>query len=411
MSDAVTASAIRSAWFSAGSAKLKPVQIQPDGSALVDGIATNETVHHSGVQLSYDGSKDAFSEQNWPFRNIREQHDVLKAIGTAEEISFDDEARAVRVVSRITSVETDAIQKLKDNVYKAYSVGIEWFTDDEELLPDGTLLIHKYRLFELSIVDSPDNPTTTLTLFSSRHKEGTMSTQKTTKTQPDGNTATPEKKIGGNTATAAATPAAATPVPDSGARLTALEGTVKTLQANTAEAVESLSKEMAAQIMEAVTSMNEQMEALASAIRVAVGTNDETTPNPEDEAAAAEAATAVAADGQAQAIATQVNKNTLLATQTAEMTAKATEALEKSAACLEGFDKRLDVIERIPAGRSVRSASAATRDFSFDDDDAFKGDGKLDWKTAERLIATAAPENQAEMRSKAVKLMLGDTGK
>jgi hypothetical protein len=134
-----------------------------DGSLEVEGVATDETVDSQGDVLTYEGSKAAFG--GWR-GNVREQHDVHKAVGKALDIVFDDAARSITVKSRISSGAPDTITKIEDEVLTCYSVGGGKPTKVSKKTVGGKTVrvVEAWPMNELSVVDAGANPNATFQL-------------------------------------------------------------------------------------------------------------------------------------------------------------------------------------------------------------------------------------------------------
>jgi hypothetical protein len=134
-----------------------------DGSLEVEGVATDESIDSQGDVLTYDGSKKAFG--GWR-GNVREQHDVHKAVGKALDVVFDDDARAITVKSRISSGAADTITKIEDGVLTCYSVGGGKPTKVSKKTINGKLVrvVEEWPMNELSVVDAGANPNATFQL-------------------------------------------------------------------------------------------------------------------------------------------------------------------------------------------------------------------------------------------------------
>jgi len=85
----------------------------------VSGWATGEGIDKQDEVVSYDASKDAFSD--WP-GNIREMHEP-RAVGKAIEIIPDDDARKVWVTAKISKGANDTWEKILDKTLTGFSIG------------------------------------------------------------------------------------------------------------------------------------------------------------------------------------------------------------------------------------------------------------------------------------------------
>lgn len=139
----------------------------PDGSVLVEGIATAEEIDKQGEAVSYEGSKAAFTEWSEGFArvtngaslgNIREMHGPVAA-GKAIGWTADDTRKAIVLRARIS--DTAAAQKVRDSVYTGYSIGAPGHTVKREIVKNGDTefpMVMAYTLSEVSIVDNPACP-------------------------------------------------------------------------------------------------------------------------------------------------------------------------------------------------------------------------------------------------------------
>lgn len=144
---------------------------------IVEGFATLDNVDEAGDRVTSDASLDAFN--NW-FGNIREMHAptaVGKAIDFKQDTYTDPESgqtyNGVWVKAKISKGAEDTWQKVLDGTLAGFSIG--GMTQEKERdvykSADGTEKpiwnITKYRLTELSLVDSPCNRLATISLVKS----------------------------------------------------------------------------------------------------------------------------------------------------------------------------------------------------------------------------------------------------
>lgn len=148
-----------------------------DGTLMVEGIATTETVDGDGEVVEADAVKAALPDfLRLGSGPLREMHQPLAA-GRVDAAAVGADRR-----TRITATVVDpvAIRKVKAGVYKGFSIGGKVVARD----PDDRNTITALRLTEISLVDRPANPDAVITLVK---LEDTDMTE----------TETPPKKTGG----------------------------------------------------------------------------------------------------------------------------------------------------------------------------------------------------------------------
>lgn len=132
----------------------------PNGDWLVQGRAINETVHQHGTiktVFDYPSAKRAF--ETWR-GNVREQHDVTKAVATGIDWTPNDAEKAIDLVVRVSKGSSDTWHKLNDNVLTGFSVNLKqpykatWETINNERV----LRYSDYEFAEISLVDAPGIP-------------------------------------------------------------------------------------------------------------------------------------------------------------------------------------------------------------------------------------------------------------
>lgn len=134
---------------------------ESDGSLLVPGTVTSEAVDSDGDIVTFEAAQDGLSEENWPWRNIREMHQPIAA-GTALEIVPNEAERSWDVVARISAASQDAQTKVLDETYKGFSLGFDvpaGFYKRELINGEMVGVCHKIKVHEISLVDAPANPT------------------------------------------------------------------------------------------------------------------------------------------------------------------------------------------------------------------------------------------------------------
>jgi hypothetical protein len=116
---------------------------QPDGSVIVEGVASNELPDSQGEIVKADAMRDAICGfMQWA--NIREMHRP-SAVGTALECKVDEKGQT-NLRARI--VDSEAVKKVMAGVYKAFSIG-------GSMLAKSGNAITRLILSEISLVDRP----------------------------------------------------------------------------------------------------------------------------------------------------------------------------------------------------------------------------------------------------------------
>lgn len=115
---------------------------------IVEGVISSEAIDSDGESISYDALKEA-ADDYMRFANLREMHDPKTAAGKVLKFICDDASRTVRIIAKV--VDKDAWQKVKEEVYKGFSIG------GRALERIGNK-ITKLLLKEISLVDRPANP-------------------------------------------------------------------------------------------------------------------------------------------------------------------------------------------------------------------------------------------------------------
>lgn len=154
-----------------------PIQKIDEEERIVYGYATVEEVDAHDQIVSYEGSKEAFS--SW-VGNIREMHDNTRAIGKKVTVEFDDDHKGVWLGAYISeSVDgQNAWQKIKEGVLTGFSIGGKVLKFGTKKIGDKThTVIERYKLGEVSVVDSPAAPSAVLQIVKSS-AGGLVSTEK-----------------------------------------------------------------------------------------------------------------------------------------------------------------------------------------------------------------------------------------
>lgn len=155
------------------SAPLMKVNIQ---KRTVGGFATLNNVDEARDIVEADASSEAFSK--W-FGNIREMHDK-KAVGKAiswKPSTYTDENgteyEGIWVEAKISKGAEDTWQKVLDGTLSGFSIGGATLEKQRDIVKDSDGASHqvwritKYKLTELSLVDSPCNRLATISLIKS----------------------------------------------------------------------------------------------------------------------------------------------------------------------------------------------------------------------------------------------------
>jgi phage head maturation protease len=116
-----------------------------DEKRMVYGYASTETLDSQEEKVSKDAVADALTDyMKWA--NIREMHQP-SAVGVAKEAEIDD--KGLYVVAKV--VDDDAWNKVKEGVYKGFSLGGKKVAKVQDT-------ITALKLTEISLVDRPANP-------------------------------------------------------------------------------------------------------------------------------------------------------------------------------------------------------------------------------------------------------------
>lgn len=132
---------------------------------LVSGFATLDNIDKQGHVVDFDGSVEAFAK--WR-RNIREMHGN-DAIGKAVDIEarpyYDPETdrmyNGIYLTVYVSKTAEEAWTKVLEGIYTGFSIGGRIVEKDEGYdaeRDEWYVLIKKYELVEVSLVDTPANP-------------------------------------------------------------------------------------------------------------------------------------------------------------------------------------------------------------------------------------------------------------
>jgi len=142
---------------------IEKVEAQADGTIKVHGIATTEAMDDQGEVVKADAMRAAIPDY-MRFPAIREMHQ-LQAAGTALEADVGDD-NITRIVAHV--VDPVAVSKVKNNVYRGFSIGGR-VTKRE---PGNPKAITGLVLNEISLVDRPANPEATYDCWKASNMAG-----------------------------------------------------------------------------------------------------------------------------------------------------------------------------------------------------------------------------------------------
>ena len=139
------------------------VRSDPD-KWMVYGRATVEQPDHHGTIFSYEGAKGAFAR--WK-GNIREQHDIHKAVGRKVDYEFKDEEQGAYLLARVSKGAPLTWEKVLDGTLSDFSVNVipaEKYGMDPRMWPKKEYngkkypYLPEYDYAEISLVDSGSAP-------------------------------------------------------------------------------------------------------------------------------------------------------------------------------------------------------------------------------------------------------------
>jgi hypothetical protein len=143
----------------------------------VHGVIADETPDKSNEVFDYQSSKPHF--QTWvneavertasagqpiSYGNVRGQHSNVAA-GKLSDVSFDDQGKKISVIAKV--VDDDAWRKVLEGVYTGFSIGGKYL----KKWGDGSNVRYTAKPAEVSLVDSPCNPSATFTAIKSAPAE------------------------------------------------------------------------------------------------------------------------------------------------------------------------------------------------------------------------------------------------
>lgn len=144
--------------------QLSKVEERPDGTLLVTGIASSESVDHDGEVIRASAIKAAIPGY-MKFGAIREMHQPIAA-GRAVAIEVGEDGNTYL---EALIVDAGSVKKVKTGVLKGFSIG-------GRVPPGGRnganpKVIEKVNLSEISLVDRPANPDAVIQLFKAEGAE------------------------------------------------------------------------------------------------------------------------------------------------------------------------------------------------------------------------------------------------
>ena len=129
---------------------------QDDGSLIVEGIASSETVDSDGEVVKADAMRGALPDF-MKFANVREMHQPIAA-GKAIDCHVDD-AGVTHISAHI--VDEGSCKKVEAGILQGFSIGGRATKRSRE----NAKHIEGIKLSEISLVDRPANPDALITLF------------------------------------------------------------------------------------------------------------------------------------------------------------------------------------------------------------------------------------------------------
>lgn len=136
--------------------EIAKTEVQDDGTIKVWGYASSESQDSDGETITADAMKAALPDY-MKFGAVREMHQA-KAAGTAIEAEVQADGR---MFFGAHVVDSEAVKKVKANVYKGFSIGGKVTARDEL----NKSVIKGLKLVEVSLVDRPANPDAVFTMF------------------------------------------------------------------------------------------------------------------------------------------------------------------------------------------------------------------------------------------------------
>lgn len=143
-------------------AEISKTEELDDGTVKVWGYASSGAVDSDGEIITPDAMKAALPDY-MKFGAVREMHQA-KAAGTAIEATVEDDGRTFFGAH---VVDSEAVKKVKANVYKGFSIGGK-VTERDSL---DKSVIKGIKLVEISLVDRPANPEALFTMYKAEEIE------------------------------------------------------------------------------------------------------------------------------------------------------------------------------------------------------------------------------------------------
>ncbi|HEV2162214.1 MAG TPA: HK97 family phage prohead protease [Stellaceae bacterium] len=125
-----------------------PLEKHDEEKRLAIGYASTPTLDSQGEIVKREAVEAALPDY-MRFANVREMHRP-SAVGVAQEAGVD--ARGLHIAAKV--VDDDAWEKVKQGVYKGFSIGGRVTSRD----PNDARVITGLELTEISLVDRPANP-------------------------------------------------------------------------------------------------------------------------------------------------------------------------------------------------------------------------------------------------------------
>lgn len=138
-------------------ASIEKAEEQSDGTVIVSGYASAPSVDSDGEMVTAAAMAEALPDY-MKFGAVREMHQP-KAAGNALEAYVETDTGKTFFTAHV--VDGDACKKVKNKVYKGFSIGgkvLERSTDDPNQ-------ITRIKLIEVSLVDRPANPDSVFTMY------------------------------------------------------------------------------------------------------------------------------------------------------------------------------------------------------------------------------------------------------
>lgn len=137
-------------------ADITKAEEQEDGTIKVWGYASSGSEDSDGEVITPDAMKAAIPDY-MKFGAVREMHQN-KAAGTAIEAEVQEDGRTYFGAH---VVDSEAVKKVKANVYKGFSIGGKVTARDDV----NKSVIKSLKLVEVSLVDRPANPDAVFTMY------------------------------------------------------------------------------------------------------------------------------------------------------------------------------------------------------------------------------------------------------